>query len=444
MIKHVIDCPFLSFLKLASFFSQSKDNALLLSGDHVDEKPSYLCLFPYQSISITQTEVNPWDQLKEKISNFDGDSTPKWIGYLSYEMSSYSDKDRKFPHRSISIPLAHFSMPSVIFTYYRERLTICLVQEAKQYLDNKSLGWFEKFSSAHSCSSFIHSLPDIESPIPEMSPLSESDTFESYLDKIQKAKELIYAGDIYQVNISRNFLLKTKAKAFDLFYKLFQINPVPFSAYLNFESFQIISASPERFLRLSNGMLETRPIKGTVKRGSAADEDIALRSELINSPKENAELMMICDLMRNDLGKVSHTGSVKCLELKRVLEFSNVFHLESTIISKPLDYHPIELIKLCFPAGSITGCPKLRSMEIINEIEKRSRHIYCGSIGYISSNGNFDFNVAIRTALLKDQILEVQLGGAITADSNQEAEYNETLYKGNPFLKAFASVNISS
>ncbi len=437
MIKHRLDCSYLSFLKMASFFSTSNGTTLLLSGNSADEKPSYLCLLPYKNTSITESNSNPWDLLKDQISGFDDDPTPKWVGYLSYEMSCYSDKDKDLPHKPTPIPLAYFNAPSIVLSYHRNKLYISIFKEAKNHLKNEELRWFNNFCSLEFCLSFIQSLPNILDSCLKMSPLDESDTVESYSEKIQIAKELIFSGDIYQVNISRSSLFRTKAAAFDIFYKLQKINPVPFSAFINNNSFQIISASPERFLKLSNNKLESKPIKGTIQRGPNPHEDASLRSKLVNSSKEEAELMMICDLTRNDLGRVSHTGSVKCTEPKKVLKLSNVFHLESTVVSKPLTKHPIDIIRSCFPAGSISGCPKLRALEIINQIEQRNRHIYCGSIGYISSNGDFDFNVAIRTALLKDEILEVQLGGAITAESSCEAEYNETLYKGNPFLKVF-------
>ncbi|MCH9633162.1 MAG: Isochorismate synthase MenF [Chlamydiae bacterium] len=437
MIKYELDCPYLSFLKLASFFSTSKGTTLLLSGNAIDEQNSYLCLLPYKYISITQLNQNPWDTLKQKIADFNDDPTPKWVGYLSYEMSCYSDQDKRLPHKGLPIPLTHFNAPSIVVSYCKNKIRISAVEEAKNYLKHEELKWFNNFCSREFCLTFIQSLHDILGPCLEMSQHDESDTVESYSKKIQIAKELIFSGDIYQVNISRSSFFRTKAAAFDIFYKLHQINPVPFSAFINNSSFQIISASPERFLKHSDNQLESRPIKGTIQRGSNLYEDASLRSKLVNSSKEEAELMMICDLTRNDLGRISHTGSVRCTEPKNVLELSNVFHLESTVVSTPSAKHPIDMIRSCFPAGSISGCPKLRALEIIHQIEKRTRHIYCGSIGYISSNGNFDFNVAIRTALLKDEILEVQLGGAITADSSCKAEYDETLYKGNPFLKVF-------
>jgi para-aminobenzoate synthetase component 1 len=257
------------------------------------------------------------------------------------------------------------------------------------------------------------------------------ENFQLYSSKIERAKDLIASGDIYQVNLSQQICFEGERDPYDIFRKLAQKNPAPFSAYLKGKDFAIVSSSPERFLEKKGDYLETRPIKGTIPRGNNNVEDEHNRRELLSSEKEKAELLMITDLMRNDLSKISFPGSVETIDLWRCEPYTNVFHLLSIIRShaKP-NIHPVDLIRQCFPGGSITGCPKLRAMEVIAELEKRARGIYTGSIGYISANGDFDFNIAIRTLVFNAQRLDIQLGGAIVADSISEKEYQETLHKG--------------
>jgi para-aminobenzoate synthetase component 1 len=249
------------------------------------------------------------------------------------------------------------------------------------------------------------------------------------------AKELIHAGEIYQANLSQQFVFSGTCRPFSIFFQLAQLNPAPFSAYLKVDDFAIVSSSPERFLSCSDGILETRPIKGTAPRGKTEEEDCHLKEQLLASEKEKAELLMITDLMRNDLGRLSMPGTVKTLKLWECESYTNVFHLVSTIQSKSLDIHPVDKVRACFPGGSISGCPKLSAMEAIQRIEKRRRGIYTGGIGYFTENGDFDFNIAIRTLLIEKEKLTVQVGGGIVADSDPEKEYQETLHKGASIFK---------
>ncbi len=258
-----------------------------------------------------------------------------------------------------------------------------------------------------------------------------SDTREHFIEKVKRAKDYILDGEIYQVNLSQQFRYQSTLDPFILFQRLQALNPNPFSAYLQLPFGSIISGSPERFLRKQGRRLETRPIKGTAPRKTCPEADQTSRVQLIQSAKEQAELLMITDLMRNDLSRVSTAGSVRVQELQRCEEYTNVFHLLSIIQStvKP-DLHPVDVIRACFPGGSITGCPKLRAMEVIEELEKRPRGIYTGCIGYLNGNGDFDWNLAIRTLTYQQGIVDVQLGGGIVADSDPQLEYEETLHKG--------------
>ncbi|HAU32736.1 MAG: Para-aminobenzoate synthase, subunit I [Desulfotomaculum sp. 46_296] len=259
----------------------------------------------------------------------------------------------------------------------------------------------------------------------------------SYCNNVRKAKEYIRKGDLYQVNLSQRFSLPLTMEPWMLYRRLRSINPAPMAAYLNFGNIQVISASPERFLKVADRQVETRPIKGTRPRGKDISTDQCLRDELWNSKKDRAELVMIVDLERNDLGRVCKIGSVQAQELFRLDEYATVFHLSSIITGKlPVDKDVVDLLKAVFPGGSITGAPKIRAMEIIEELEPVRRGIYTGAIGYLSFNGNADLNIAIRTIIVKDGQAYFQVGGGITADSDPLAEYQETLDKALALMMA--------
>ena len=262
-------------------------------------------------------------------------------------------------------------------------------------------------------------------------------TREGYLRAVQTAREYIIAGDIFEVNLSQRFDADLAIPPYKLYQRLRRINPAPFASYLNFDRVTVVSASPERFLRLKGDWVQTRPIKGTRRRGANPAEDEALARELQNSIKDRAENVMIVDLERNDLGRVCRYGTVKVTELWLLEVFPTVFHLTSTIEGRLRpDKTRIDLLKTCFPGGSITGAPKVRSMEIIDELEPTKRSVYTGSIGYLSFNGEMDLNIVIRTFLVKDGKAYFQVGGAVVYDSDPEAEYIETLDKARALIAA--------
>lgn len=260
---------------------------------------------------------------------------------------------------------------------------------------------------------------------------------EEYLKAIEKMINYIIEGDIYITNMTQRLKVKSSKQTLEVFKYLRKFNPSPFGAYLDYGSFQVISASPERFIKMKDRLIETRPIKGTRKRGRNSEEDKALREELLNSEKDKSELLMIVDLERNDLHRICELKSVKVTELFEVETYSTVFHLVSTIIGKlKEDYDFIDLVKATFPGGSITGAPKIRAMEIIDELENSRRNLYTGSLGYISFNGDCDLNIVIRTLIHKDGEYYLGVGGGITCESELEFEYEETLQKAKALLEA--------
>jgi len=258
-----------------------------------------------------------------------------------------------------------------------------------------------------------------------------------YLKAVAAAREYILAGDIFQVNISQRFEAKLAAPPYELYRQLRLVNSAPFASYLGFEEVSVASASPERFLRLSGDLVQTRPIKGTRRRGATLAEDAALANELLSSVKDRAENVMIVDLERNDLGRICRYGSVKVTELAVLENYPTVFHLTSTVEGRlSPGKGAIELLKATFPGGSITGAHKVRAMEIIDELEPTRRSVYTGSIGYLGFNGDMDLNIAIRTVLVKDGKACFQVGGGIVYDSKPEAEYEETLDKARALIQA--------
>ena len=260
---------------------------------------------------------------------------------------------------------------------------------------------------------------------------------EKYLEAIDKVINYIVEGDIYITNMTRQIIVESQIHPYEVLLRLHKNNPAPFSCYLNYGDFKIVCSSPERFVKLDDGIAETRPIKGTRKRGETPEEDNALRTELLQSAKDQSELLMIVDLERNDLHKVCEPGSVKVTQLFDVEAYATVFHLVATIIGKLKEgMTSMDLLAAMFPGGSITGAPKRRAMEIIDEVEHSRRGLYTGSIGYLSLDNSCDFNIVIRTAVYKDGTYHLGVGGGITCESDLEFEFEETEQKAKALLEA--------
>jgi aminodeoxychorismate synthase component I len=265
---------------------------------------------------------------------------------------------------------------------------------------------------------------------------------DDFLSAVERAQRYIRAGDIYQVNLSQRLVAQCQLSGWELFQRLAAVSPAPFSAFLDCGDFQVVSSSPEQFLRLSGSHIQTRPIKGTRPRGADPTRDAQLAYELQTSAKELAELVMITDLLRNDLGKVCEFGSVQVPELARLERFAQVQHLVSTVEGRLRpDVTHFAALASCFPGGSITGAPKFRAMEIIDELEPIARGPYCGCHGYLGFNRESQLSITIRTAICKESAVYFHVGAGIVADSNPEAEYEETLAKAAGFL---AALNCSS
>jgi para-aminobenzoate synthetase component I len=449
------------FLNICKMFTHYAGTCILYSGGSYDSsRRSFLCLFPYETLWINGPTLwkespltyrhsqrlicNPWDALRETLSFSHLESDlPEWLGFFSYELGAFSDLNKQgILHSHSQFPQAYFQKCALILAVDHESGIgkVRVMDHGLYLLEEEEKEWVQRLSNESKWEDFASNLKSLEEDLSFSSPLhfaKPMEEYEAYKKKVEIAQELIHAGDIYQVNLSHQLSLSGKRDPYQVFRKLAQINPAPFSAYMHLKNYTIVSSSPERFLRKQGEWLETRPIKGTIPRGKTPEEDRKNLEVLLNSAKENAELLMITDLMRHDLGKVSVSGSVEVKEIRSCEAYQNVYHLLSIIKSRALPgLSPLDILRACFPGGSITGCPKLSAMDVIAKLEKRPRDIYTGSIGYFTGQGDFDFNIAIRTLLMTDQHIDIQLGGAIVADSQPDKEYNETLQKGASIFKA--------
>jgi len=278
-------------------------------------------------------------------------------------------------------------------------------------------------------------------PLADRVQISSNFTKDQYLQAVRRALEHIRRGDIYQINLSHQIKLGLKhwqkySTALEIYNNLRQLFPSEFGAYIDDGKQVILSASPERFLRLSDRVAQVKPMKGTRPRGSNSKQDQRLKQELLKSPKEIAELLMVTDLERNDLGRVCDYRSIKVKALRSIETYSTVFQATSTIEGKlRQDCDSFDLLKATFPSGSVTGCPKIEAMKIIQQLEHGSRGLYTGALGYLSFNGNLDFNVMIRTMFLKKNQISFHVGGGIVADSKPQEEWDETWIKAKPLIE---------
>lgn len=370
-----------------------------------------------------------FNELKKIISKYKLHNNTKFpfigggIGYFSYDLGRTIEK---LPNKAIE----DVTIPDCYFNFYDN---IVVIDHTCNKVYITALGILEnKDKSIGSIMGKIYNGKIIKQDEFKKSKNKFQSNFEKkeYIKTVDKVRKYIENGDIYITNLTQRFTCNTDKKPYDIYKNLRSINPAPFAAFMDFNDFSLISSSPERFLKIRNGVVETRPIKGTRPRGKNKEEDIKNMKELLNSEKDKSELLMIVDLERNDLSKVCKPNSVKVTELFKLEKYSTVHHLVSTVVGELKDeVTSIDCIKKCFPGGSITGAPKIRSMEIIDELEKVRRNIYTGSIGYIGFDGNVDLNIVIRTILLKDSKAYIGVGGGITWESDSKDEYYETLDK---------------
>jgi para-aminobenzoate synthetase component I len=441
------------FVEVVRRFAHLPGTVALVSGGKLDcARHHILGVYPWLSLSGHRTRTtladgdyrleldgDPFATLRRLLSHCSvpdlGSPLPLSSGLLGYLAYDLKDCLEQLPRTSIDdlgLPLMHLVAPSIIVIHDRVSEVTTLLAMKLQGDDaafQKDVARFKEALSAP---------PSPCEPAPRGSGKCASVFSRTeYLSAVESIRRYIVEGDVYQVNMSQRFEAPFAGDPFDCFATMYAANPAPFFAYINAGDHQVVSTSPERFIQLRNGSVETRPIKGTRPRGKTPAEDDALRTELSESPKEDAELSMIVDLLRNDIGKVCRPGSVRVLEHKRLEAYQNVYHLVS-IVKGELDpgMDAVDLLRATFPGGSITGCPKIRAMEVIDELEPVRRHIYTGSIGYVGFDGTMDLSIAIRTATFTAGKAVFSVGGGIVFDSDPASEFDETLHKGRTLMNA--------
>lgn len=373
------------------------------------------------------TQENPFELLDSLLAVYRHHQVGKFpflggaVGYVGYEACQYAGYQ--------AIPFLTGALPDLYFAFYHDVIVIDRYAEKKWKITGPS----------DLPNRMTHELRHASVPFKLLTSPQSCFTQEGYKEAIQKVKAQIYEGDFYQLNLSHRFEAKFRGNLWPLYQTLRAVSPAPYSAFLDTGEGHILSLSPEQFLQIDQDFIQTRPIKGTVKRGAAFGEDQAFQTYLLHSEKNKAELMMIVDLMRNDLGQICQLGTVEVSELMRLESYAQVHHLVSTIQGRLQTQSHVEAFKALFPGGSITGAPKGSAMKSICKFEPVPRSVYTGAIGYFGFNQQTQFNIAIRTLYTHLDSLYFHGGGGIVADSDPQAEWEETLVK----IKAFYNTLIS-
>lgn len=440
-----------SFVELASRFADEPGTVALLSGgSHDSARFHVLGIRPWISFreqagtvtletegSSASFELDPFVAMEAVAGRYalpgldqDVPLSAGMFGYLAYDLKDVLEVLPRTSRDDLHLPRLWMAVPSILVVHDR--------RDGATTVHLPVLGGEEQ--TRRKLSDFVR---EISAPAPARESAAQAGTLvsglsrEEYVRSVDAIRDYIRRGHVYQVNMSQRYETDYRGDAFALFSSLFDANPAPFFAFVQAGDHQIVSTSPERFVELRGRMVETRPIKGTRPRGKTPEEDRAFRHDLETSFKDDSELSMIVDLLRNDIGKVCAAGSVRVLEHKRVEAYENVYHLVS-LVEGELDQgrDAVDLVRATFPGGSITGCPKIRSMEVIDELEPVRRHVYTGSIGYLGFRGTMDLSIAIRTATISGGRLVYSVGGGVVYDSQGEDEYEETLHKGRTISNA--------
>lgn len=386
----------------------------------------------------TMVGENPFNVLKELYKAYHMEYEIElpfiggFVGYLGYDLCHFVETLPRTTEDLVDIPDMYFGLyhGGIVIDHVRESVYVTdlnLDDQGKSRIEDLK----EKILISNECPENYRVKRVTDAQI-----VSNFEK-EPYKDAITQVKNYIRSGDIYQANMTQCFSGIMEGSTLSLYQNLRHVNPAPFASYVDFGEGQIASSSPERFIKIENGKVQTRPIKGTRPRGTTPVEDKKNREELRNSEKDQSELLMIVDLERNDLSKIAKVGTVEVTELFEIEEYPTVHHLVATVEAEVEEgLTPIDVIEATFPGGSITGAPKIRAMEVIDSLEPTSRNIYTGSIGYIGLNGTTDLNIVIRTFVCKDDKAYFQAGGGIVWDSVEEDEYQESLDKARALKRA--------
>jgi len=364
------------------------------------------------------------------------------VGYMSYDMVRLVEDIPDDNPDTIQVPDGIFQRPTVIAVFDNIEDMVTVISPVWPDKDRSAAAYDQaRIRLSDVATDLARSLPYRRGTAAETAelPLPESNTGrEGFYDMVEKAKEYILAGDAFQIVPSQRFNVLFKLPPFSLYRSLRRLNPSPFLFYLDFGEFSVVGSSPEILVRVREGQVTIRPLAGTKPRGATPEEDAAYADELLSDPKELAEHLMLLDLGRNDVGRVAKVGTVKVTEQMVIEHYSHVMHISSNVEGE-LDakkHDPIDALLMGFPAGTVSGAPKVRAMEIIDELEPERRGIYAGCIGYIGANGDIDTCIALRTGVVKDGKLYVQAGVGVVADSDPETEYQESCNKARALIRA--------
>lgn len=406
IFNHIISDKFLFERQLLTYF-QDKKNIIFLNSNDKDKTNLFA--------------ISDSNECNEKDSRF---------GFISYDYKNKIEKLVSNNFDGIEFPEKHFFAPEVLFKINAGEIEV--LYQTSIYTSEAIKAIIREIESILLDNQRVYEV--------KVAPRVSK---EEYLKKVNLLKEHIQLGDIYEVNYCQEFFAKNvEINPVDIYFKLNQKSPTPFSCFVKYDDKYLMSASPERFIKKNGSKIISQPIKGTIKRGTTKQEDEILKEQLFNDEKERSENVMIVDLVRNDLSKFAKGDSVKVDELCGIYTFSQVHQMVSTVsgeVEKDIDFKNI--ISATFPMGSMTGAPKIKAMELIEKYEETKRGLYSGTVGYIGSNGNFDFNVVIRSILYNEEnnYLSFIVGSAITIQSDPEKEYDECLLKAKAMLEVLSN-----
>ncbi len=447
-----LETPVSAYLKVArepySFLLESVEGGERLG------RYSFIGTEPY-AVKATgpgqeQGSIDPLGPVEEELGRYQVVPVPGLprfhggaVGYLSYDVVHYFEPRVPIPEvDALGVPQSLFMFTDTLLVFDHLRHDIKVVSHARVDGDveraySEAVERIDRLVDRLS-SPLVNPPHRVNPSAPQSDPeVTSNFTREEYDRVVRRVKEYVYAGDVIQTVPSQRFARKTTAAPFQIYRTLRTVNPSPYMYFLSLGDFQIIGTSPEMLLRVEEGRITSHPIAGTRPRGKDEAEDMALEKELVESEKERAEHIMLVDLSRNDVGRVSEVGSVRVPRLLGVDRYSHVMHLVSEVEGVlRSDLSAYDAMRSCFPAGTLSGAPKIRAMEIIAEMEQEQRGPYAGAVGYFSFSGNTDTAITIRTILLKDGVAYVQAGGGIVADSEPEPEYQETIHKASALFKA--------
>ncbi|WP_110112968.1 anthranilate synthase component I [Bacillus sp. CGMCC 1.16541] len=404
---------------------------------------------PIRSFSSFKEAFNDVQQvLKVKIPDSDIPFKGGAVGFISYDAVTQIEKVQTHSKNDLHMSTFDFMYCETMLVYHHSKKELSVIHYVCLEEDDGNEEKVKKYEEARvKINTLVEKIAEskhsktplmFSSEHREVSFENVTSTYEKsdFVNDVERIKEYIKSGDVFQAVLSQRFQLPTEVAGFDIYRVLRLINPSPYLFYVKVNGVELIGSSPERLIQIENGHLEIHPIAGTRRRGKDEAEDQRLYEDLINDEKERAEHYMLVDLARNDIGRVAEYGTVQTPVLMEQVKFSHVMHLISKVTGR-LDHriHPIDALLSAFPAGTVSGAPKVRAMQILNEIEPVARNVYAGTIAYLGFDGNIDSCIAIRTIILKDQQAYVQAGAGVVADSKPELEWKETRNKASALIK---------